>query len=582
MGKGRLLSKHSNDKSVFQECLSRLQAKQDLGLSCLTNSIDIWHSKSSEPSIDPQYQFLSNIVGPEVVQKLVQKHKMGHQEFIKIALYFSLNRLINMSSDTEVEKYFRNINCVLELLMDLEDEQQIIFLYIFEERLAWEITDFFYHLNEKNLIPRDFALVMKFLFNMSLLFEWKNFQSTRVFRKILNLFNWSDISYLFVVDLKEEESDIILTKSDSFWVTQTILQKEELSQIIELLLNLLTIQLLDDKRFLKLKKEDLEVVKPSCNFLTLIWKMNNYLANQVRLPRSEFVNSFLSDDYEFQKPVMACIKQRILNNKKLKGLHPIIEKIKPPGGFNHLDFPFLLSVERKAEILEFESHLEQKFEISGQNFIASILSGEPMSLNLKVSRNSLLEDTLFQLTSSSTTKNLKKQLRVEFIGEPGMDEGGLTKELFHLVCIELFDPNIGMFCTKNSSFLWINRDSIDCGLNFELIGIVMGLAIYNETLLDLHFPLALYKKLLADCCRASGKIVPLHLRLSLRDFEEIEPEIANSLQKTLEMDLPPDNQIGLTFEIEYTSWGQAKLHELIPNGKNINLENAVAGRKKIM
>lgn len=31
---------------------------------------------------------------------------------------------------------------------------------------------------------------------------------------------------------------------------------------------------------------------------------------------------------------------------------------------------------------------------------------------------------------------------------------------------------------------------------FHLIGIVCGLAIYNFTVVDLHFPLALYKKLL--------------------------------------------------------------------------------------
>lgn len=31
---------------------------------------------------------------------------------------------------------------------------------------------------------------------------------------------------------------------------------------------------------------------------------------------------------------------------------------------------------------------------------------------------------------------------------------------------------------------------------FHLIGIICGLAIYNSTVVDLHFPLVLYKKLL--------------------------------------------------------------------------------------
>lgn len=33
-------------------------------------------------------------------------------------------------------------------------------------------------------------------------------------------------------------------------------------------------------------------------------------------------------------------------------------------------------------------------------------------------------------------------------------------------------------------------------VNFELIGILMGLAIYNNIILDLPFPMAAYKQLL--------------------------------------------------------------------------------------
>ena len=45
---------------------------------------------------------------------------------------------------------------------------------------------------------------------------------------------------------------------------------------------------------------------------------------------------------------------------------------------------------------------------------------------------------------------------------------------------------------------------------FHLIGIICGLAIYNSTVVDLHFPLVLYKKLLA---------VPP----SLDDLKELSP-----------------------------------------------------------
>lgn len=46
--------------------------------------------------------------------------------------------------------------------------------------------------------------------------------------------------------------------------------------------------------------------------------------------------------------------------------------------------------------------------------------------------------------------DLKKQLYVEFEGEQGVDEGGVSKEFFQLVVEEIFNPDIG----KYFSWLW--------------------------------------------------------------------------------------------------------------------------------
>lgn len=45
--------------------------------------------------------------------------------------------------------------------------------------------------------------------------------------------------------------------------------------------------------------------------------------------------------------------------------------------------------------------------------------------------------------------DLKKQLYVEFEGEQGVDEGGVSKEFFQLVVEEIFNPDIGkcLFCS---------------------------------------------------------------------------------------------------------------------------------------
>lgn len=46
--------------------------------------------------------------------------------------------------------------------------------------------------------------------------------------------------------------------------------------------------------------------------------------------------------------------------------------------------------------------------------------------------------------------DLKKQLYVEFEGEQGVDEGGVSKEFFQLVVEEIFNPDIGKRTHKNN------------------------------------------------------------------------------------------------------------------------------------
>jgi len=61
----------------------------------------------------------------------------------------------------------------------------------------------------------------------------------------------------------------------------------------------------------------------------------------------------------------------------------------------------------------------------------------------------------------------------------------------------LFDPAYGMFNFNEKQVLyWFNGYSHEPNINFELIGILMALAIYNNIILDVPFPLIAYKTLL--------------------------------------------------------------------------------------
>ena len=50
--------------------------------------------------------------------------------------------------------------------------------------------------------------------------------------------------------------------------------------------------------------------------------------------------------------------------------------------------------------------------------------------------------------------------------------------------------------SEESRQYWFNGVTFESNVKFELIGILMGLAIYNQNILDINFPMACYKKLL--------------------------------------------------------------------------------------
>lgn len=43
---------------------------------------------------------------------------------------------------------------------------------------------------------------------------------------------------------------------------------------------------------------------------------------------------------------------------------------------------------------------------------------------------------------------------------------------------------------------WFNPTSFESDAQFTLIGIILGLAIYNNIILDVHFPMVVYRKLM--------------------------------------------------------------------------------------
>lgn len=56
---------------------------------------------------------------------------------------------------------------------------------------------------------------------------------------------------------------------------------------------------------------------------------------------------------------------------------------------------------------------------------------------------------------------------------------------------------IGMFTyDEGTKLFWFNASSFENEGQYTLIGIVLGLAIYNNCILDVHFPMVVYRKLM--------------------------------------------------------------------------------------
>jgi len=50
--------------------------------------------------------------------------------------------------------------------------------------------------------------------------------------------------------------------------------------------------------------------------------------------------------------------------------------------------------------------------------------------------------------------------------------------------------------SEETGTFWFNSTSFENDGQYMLIGIVLGLAIYNNVILDVHFPMVVYRKLM--------------------------------------------------------------------------------------
>ncbi|RKU48711.1 hypothetical protein DL546_009627 [Coniochaeta pulveracea] len=122
-------------------------------------------------------------------------------------------------------------------------------------------------------------------------------------------------------------------------------------------------------------------------------------------------------------------------------------------------------------------------------------------LLLSVRRDSVIKDAFDQLWRREE-RELLRPLKVrlgEDEGEEGFDSGGVQQEFFRLAIAEILNPEYGAFTTdERSRMAWFRPGSVVELWQFELIGLIVSLAVYNGITLPVTFPKALYRKLLGE------------------------------------------------------------------------------------
>lgn len=138
--------------------------------------------------------------------------------------------------------------------------------------------------------------------------------------------------------------------------------------------------------------------------------------------------------------------------------------------------------------------------------------------------------------------------------------GGVQKEFFMLLAQEVFSSKYGMFKSDEiSRLIWFSDSSLEGEEMFSLIGILVGLALYNFQIINLLFPLALYKKLLNE-------------RVELSDLCELSPTLGNSLKSLLDYkDYDMEDVFDLTFEVTRANYDKLETVPLKHDGANIRV-----------
>ena len=580
-----------NSKYNTYDHLDKMQCMENEEMLNLEKKFDIF-------SIDKNYNYATNIVNIKISLPNINLDLSKIVEYYKNSTSISTDELIKEISS--FNKYFENLSkfITFKKLETIKEKSILYYLFYFMTRALFYII-----MNNNFMVTID---------NCNEYYKFfKNYFTVIKSVKLYLKDAISRTSMIIIEDNKESDIKKNINKSICEAFEQIKKYPNEFKEAIETCQNFLILILFSvEKKKVNNILPEMVVMDENMSRLLEIFVINMNILYKVNkyysiIDYKNFYNDGMSKNLNLKVEFMNFvhnekIKQKLKKekekkekekkenekekekNKEMKKENDIDEEDIEEEGlisdksmkkkFTLLNYMWLFNPAAKNNIIilfnerqqktEFYKSVNQIRELRPQPLFGGLgllLSTRDIFLTINIRRNNLIEDALNELSKSGI--KLQNPIKVKFIGEQGVDEGGVRKEFFLLFIRQIFDPDYGMFnYNKKTRLYWFNHYTFEPKIKYELIGIIFGLAIYNNIILDVKFPLTVYKKLLG-------------IKPTLEDMKECDPELYNTLSFLINT---KDKNLKETLEQDFTvvddKFGEKLVIYLKPEGDKIMVD----------
>uniref|UniRef100_A0A2C9KEQ7 Ubiquitin-protein ligase E3C n=1 Tax=Biomphalaria glabrata TaxID=6526 RepID=A0A2C9KEQ7_BIOGL len=230
------------------------------------------------------------------------------------------------------------------------------------------------------------------------------------------------------------------------------------------------------------------------------------------------------------------------------------------------ELPFVVSFLDRVKILQ-NLIIVDKQEHQGDliNF------GIGPSIVINIRRNFIYEDA-FEKLSPENEPNLKRKMRVSLLNAAGLDEagidgGGIFREFLSELLKTGFDPNRGFFKYTEDRALYPNPEAgllIDnFAAHYFFLGRMLGKALLENLLVEIPFASFFLTKILSSS----------NASLDIHHLQSMDPLMYKNLVylKNYGGDV---SDLGLDFTVVNSEFGETKVEELKPGGRNIQVTDS--------